>query len=97
MALMDADALDEALNVLRTGLAIASRQGRGSQVPMYQIVLARVHLFGSAWDDAEAEVEAAVAAADAVAAVHVAAALGLDLVLWTRGLLAEARGDVTVR
>jgi DNA-binding CsgD family transcriptional regulator len=131
MALMDADALDEAVNVLRTGLGIASRQGRGSQVPMYQIVLARAYVLGGAWDDADAEVEAAIAAADdagvvagtregfvptasagsfaftalrrgelaraadAVAAVHVTAALGLDLVLWTRGLLAEARGDVT--
>ena len=66
MPLLYLDRLDEAEEMLRTGLQIAERLGLAWSLPLYHALLGAKGFIGGNWDGAIAELEAALAVADEV-------------------------------
>ena len=126
-ALQDCDRMVDADHVLREGIRRSEELGLGVHLPFYHARLGALRFVTGEWDDAVAELEAAIQAGEeqqwgalilprsllALIALHrnqlLAAEEGLDLaerefaetgsaygvevMLWARALLLEARGD----
>jgi DNA-binding CsgD family transcriptional regulator/tetratricopeptide (TPR) repeat protein len=126
-ALQDGDQLAEADRVLRDGLRRSEELGLGVHLPYYHARLGALRFVSGEWDDAIAELEAAIRAGEgqqggalilprsllALIAIHrnqllaaeealelaerefaeTGSAYGVDVMLWARALLLEARRD----
>jgi DNA-binding CsgD family transcriptional regulator/tetratricopeptide (TPR) repeat protein len=126
-ALQDGDQMAEADRVLREGLRRSEELGLGVHLPYYHARLGALRFVSGEWDDAIAELEAAIQAGEeqqggalilprsllALIAIHrnqllaaeealelaerefaeTGSAYGVDVMVWARALLLEARRD----